>query len=166
MNNSTILQADPQDKASTTDYPRELSPQKESEIILPDRSDRAVMSENNFHQAVKGGAGQLTDMNTGRPLPDGGGLPNSRESMQVNTEARVSSIQECALSDTLKAVRGLRDEYFLNEADSRPGLLLAQVAFILERIEHGIPSGRETFLAVVRAARLPEPTTEAAEVTV
>lgn len=69
-------------------------------------------------------------------------------------EVHVESMR--ALLGALTEVRSLRDEFFLDDANSRPGLLLAQMTLILERIQHGIPCGKEPFLAVLRAAGLVE----------
>ena len=104
-----------------------------------------------FNSAEKGGDAQRTKGITGGPLPNGGGPPNSRESMQVNMEARVSSIQECALTDTLEEVRILRDKILIQDACSNAGLALAQIALILQRVECGISSGRESFHSLTYA---------------
>jgi len=117
-----------------------------------------------------GGDAERTEKITGEPRAQcqklsGTGSPPFTKPTEVYTETQASSIQTHALAGTLEAVRGLRDEYFQHNPNSRPSLLLAQMTFILQRIDHGIPSGREAFLAILRAARLPEPTPEAAEVT-
>ena len=94
-----------------------------------------------------------SDCNSGGPSPGGCGPLTSHESIEVYTQHAINSIQERALSHTLKEVRGLRDECFLHDANSRPGLLLAQAALILERLARGIPSTQESFLNLLRAAR-------------
>ncbi len=143
-----------------------------SAAVLPKKFSQVVESESSLtnpemlgYLVTEGGGITRTEMNTGGLLPEGGSPPNSRESTQVNTEARDNSIQECALAATLKAVRGLRDEFFIDDANLRSGLLLAQTTLIFERIERGIPSGRDAFDAILRAARLPESVPEAAEPT-
>ena len=145
----------------STNILQDTFPKKQSKITRLDRQDCSAAFAGGgvgaeFISTEEGGGAERIDMNTGESLPSGGGSPNSHEPMQVNTEARVNSIQECALADTLKAVRGLRDEYFQHNPNSRPSLLLAQTTFILERIQHGIPCGKEPFLAVLRVAGLVE----------
>ena len=110
-----------------------------------------------------GGDAPANEVKTGEPLPDGGGSPNSHEPVEVYTQHTINTNQGCALADTLKAVRVLRDEWFRDNPNSRPGLLFAQLTFIFQRIERGIPSGREAFIAILRAAQLPESIPEAAE---
>ena len=111
----------------------------------------------------------MAQCNGGSPgglLPNGGNPPLFSEPTEVYTETHASSIQTRALAGTLEAVRVLRDEMLCEDEYSASSLLLAQLTFILERIEHGIPSGREAFLAVLRAAKLPKRVSKAAEVSV
>ena len=61
-----------------------------------------------------------------------------------------------ALGETLNEVCALRDEYFRDDMNSPAGLLLGQVCLVLDRIRHGIPSGRENFISLLRVAGLAE----------
>lgn len=61
-----------------------------------------------------------------------------------------------ALAETLEAVRGLRDTHLQEDSNSHAGLLLGQIGLVLQRFQHGIPSGRETFGSLLRAAGLSE----------
>ena len=85
------------------------------------------------------------------PTPEGYSLPE------------IDSSQTHAMTQSLDELRGLRDRVLREDEHSQAGLLLAQLVLILERIERGIPSGREAFLAVLRAAQLPESVPKAAE---
>ncbi len=69
----------------------------------------------------------------------------------------IDSTPTDALTQTIGVLRVLRDERLHDNLNSRPGLLLAQVALILERLGCGIPSTRESFLNLLRAARQAKP---------
>ena len=84
---------------------------------------------------------------------------------QDYTLPEIDSTPTDALTQTLAELRELRDELLRQDERSTDGLLLAQVGLVLERIQRDIPSGREAFIAVLRAARLPKPVLEAAEPT-
>ena len=64
--------------------------------------------------------------------------------------------QDCALTETVVAVRVVRDELLWKDQNSRAGLVLGQVGLVLQRLQHGIPSRRETFYSLLRAAGLVE----------
>ena len=72
------------------------------------------------------------------------------------TPQNQTSLQETALGKTLEAVRGLRDECFCDDINSRSGLLLGQACLVLERLQHGIVSDRGAFLSLLRVAGLGE----------
>ena len=133
-------------------------PTQNFESLSP--NERREVKHNDVDDANRAG---LTQMDQPRHKTES----SSAAYLEVHSE----SIR--ALLGTLTEVRSLRDEFFLDDENSRPGLLLAQVTLILERIERGIPSGREAFIAILRASQLPEsvpeatePTTEMAETTV
>ena len=85
--------------------------------------------------------------------------------MKSYTKVR-NDATSCALIETLEELQGLREEMLHQDECKAAGLLLAQIGLILERVDHGIPSTRETFCSILRAAELTEPTPEAEEVTV
>lgn len=85
---------------------------------------------------------------------------------QVYTLPEIEATRTDALGQTLKELRELRDGMLHQDERSHAGLLLAQITLVLERIEHGIPSDREAFSAVLRAAELTKPAVAAVEVTV
>ena len=58
------------------------------------------------------------------------------------------------LTQTLGEVRELRDELLSGDERSRAGLVLAQITLILQRLQHDIPSDRENFRSLLRAAGL------------
>ena len=74
---------------------------------------------------------------------------------------------DAALRGTLEAALGLRNERLREDPESREGLLLGQVTLILQRLQHNVPSGRENFTSLLRAAGLAEekPVRERIEVT-
>jgi len=76
---------------------------------------------------------------------------------------QIDSTRTHALMQTLKELRELRDGYLRQDGGSSAGLLLAQITLVFERIQQGVPSGRETFTAALRAAQFTEPIHEAVE---
>jgi len=58
------------------------------------------------------------------------------------------------LTQTLGEVRELRDELLSGDERSRAGLVLAQITLILQRLQHDIPSGSESFQSLLRVTDL------------
>ena len=83
-------------------------------------------------------------------------LSKNSQFNQVSIIRPTQQDRVAALALTLAEVRELRDESLRDNPGSRAGLALAQISLVLERIQRGIPSGRESFRSLLRAARLTE----------
>ncbi len=165
VNRQTILQVNTQGKSPTLNHPQEPPTREQFKIIQQDRQDRsAVLAGGSVgvgfireREEVIGdelepklGAG-IAERAPAPPTPEGYPLPKN------------DSSQTHAMTQSLDELRGLRDRVLREDEHSQAGLLLAQLTLIFERIDCGIPSGREAFVAILRAAQLPEPTPEAVE---
>ena len=169
MNKQTILQVSTQGKSPTLNHPQEPPQQEQPRNIRPDRPDCAGVSPSGSADKsfIPSGEGvrpdDVDDANRAGLTQMDQPRHKTESSSAAYREVHAESIQ--ALLETLTEVHSLRDECFRDNLNSRSGLLLAQTTLILERIECGIPSGREAFVAILRAARLPESVPEAAEPT-
>lgn len=156
MDAKSILTPDPTKLSS----PRPTVPQK---TFLRPSKPRSTLPDAELSESLveNGGDKQENEVATGGACQSGYAPPHFLGTPRWYTRVETDSTR--ALTQTLKEVRGLRDELLRQDERSTDALLLAQVGLVLERIQRDIPSGREAFLAVLRAARLPEPTPEAVE---
>ena len=102
---------------------------------------------------------------TGEGRPNGPPSPSFREVATGYTHVATDSSQTHALTQTLEELRELRDGMLREDEYSAAGPLLAQITLVFERIQRGVPSRRETFIAALRASQSTEPRPEAVEVT-